>query len=78
MPAEKLMALNTTLKWASAWAGHHDTVRQFGGTIRITSDAAGTVVRVSIPVRNEREQNVSESPQQELRARGVAAGELNA
>jgi signal transduction histidine kinase len=76
IPPEKLRALESNTQLGVGIGGMRERVRQFGGTIEITSDTRGTVVRVSVPVRNASNQNVSESPQQESRARGAAAGEL--
>jgi signal transduction histidine kinase len=78
IPQEKQKAIESNTQLGVGIGGMRERVRQFGGTVDITSDARGTVVRVSIPLRNEINLNVSaESPPQGLRARGAAAGESN-
>jgi signal transduction histidine kinase len=78
MPAEKLEALDSNTQMGVGIGGMRERVRQFGGTIRITSAVTGTVVHVSIPLRTENTPAVSEFPQQTLRARSAAGGELSA
>lgn len=79
IPPEKQETIKSNTQLGVGIGGMRERVRQFGGTVDITSDARGTVVRVSIPVQDESNLNVSaESPQQGLHVRGAAADELNA